>query len=152
VSVLEQRVNLRAVAAGVAVDWLGTSLFVAMVWIVLGFSGVVDESDVETLVNSTGFLLFGTTVGILFTGAGGWVAGFMAAGEEIKHAAVTGTVSLVLGILMMVTSTGEAHPGTPFWYELISFVLPIPAAIAGGVLARRMRPGPPVGPGRLSDE
>lgn len=151
-SVLDQRVNLRAVAAGVAVDWLGTSLFVALIWIVLGFSGVVDEGDVETLVDSTGFLLFGTTVGVLFTAAGGWTAAFMAAGEEIKHAAVTGTLSLVLGVLMMVTSTGEPHPGTPLWYELVSLLLPVPAAVAGGLLARKTRRGLPPGPGRRTEE
>lgn len=134
---------MRAVAAGVAADWLGTSLFVSLVWIVLGFSGVVDENDVEALVESTGFLLFGTTVGILFTALGGWVAGFMAAGDEVKHAAVTGTISLVLGILTMVSATGEAHPGTPLWYQLTSFLLPIPAAVAGGLLAQRMRQGLP---------
>lgn len=138
-SILDQRVQIRAVAAGVAADWLGTSIFVAFVWIILGFSGAVDEADAQVLVDTTGFLLFGTVVGLLFTAAGGWVAGFMAAGEEVKHAAVTGTVSLILGILMMVTSTGEAHPGTPLWYQVISFIVPIPAAVAGGLLARRMR-------------
>ena len=70
---LDEKIQMRAVAAGVAVDWIGTSLFIAVIWIILGFSGVVDESDVETLVDSTGFLLFGTAVGILFTSAGGWV-------------------------------------------------------------------------------
>lgn len=144
-SLLDQRVQIRAVAAGVAVDWLGTSIFVAFVWIVLGFSGAVDESEVQGLVDSTGFLLFGTIVGMLFTTAGGCVAGFMAAGEEVKHAAVTGTISLILGILMMVTSTGEAHPGTPMWYQLISFVVPVPAAIGGGLLARRFRQHLPPG-------
>jgi hypothetical protein len=142
---LDQRVQIRAVAAGVAVDWLGTSIFVALVWIVLGFSGVVEESDVQGLVDSTGFLLFGTIVGVFFTTAGGGVAGFMAAGEEVKHAAVTGTISLVLGVLMMVTSTGEAHPGTPQWYQVISFLLPIPAAVGGGLLARRVRQRLPTG-------
>ena len=54
--------------------------------------------------------------------------------ERVKHGALVGAVSLVVGVLQTGIA-GEGSP-VPYWYELLGYVLAIPAGALGGSFAQ----------------
>ena len=72
----------------------------------------------------------------IFTIAGGWVTGRMAASRPVRHAAVLGVVGTVLGVVGAVAMRNIV----PAWFSAVLIVVGFPAAVAGGKLAERGRP------------
>lgn len=135
--------SLRAVAAGVAVDWIGTfvaSLAILLVATAIGASRYGDEAGVERyleqLRSAPDFVILSSFVGLAFVSLGGYVAGRVARCDEVRHAAVMGSISLALGIAMDLTSTSEVSGWYPTWLRVMGHVLVLPAALFGGFLAR----------------
>ena len=90
----------------------------------------------------TGVKIRPIIIGALCTILGGYLAGWLARAEEIKHGALVGAVSLIIGFLQSGMA-GEASP-VPYWHELLGYLLAIPAGALGGSLAQgRARPSIP---------
>lgn len=140
---LDQRVELRALVAGVAADWLGTLLTAGLLGAAFGVTAATPDSRLEELLADPLFLAVATLHGSLFTGLGGYVAGRLAPADPLRHALLVGLLSLVLAALL-ATTPGQG-PEPPWWVDLAGYLLAVPAALTGGWLARWRAGAPPAG-------
>ncbi len=132
---LDRRVELRALVAGVAADWLGTLLTAGLLGIAFGVGPDTPDSRIQELLAAPEFILSATLHGSFFTALGGYVAARLAPADPLRHAVIVGALSLVLGILL-VTAPGEG-PQPAWWVDALGFLLAVPAAAAGGWLGGR---------------
>ena len=94
-------------------------------------SGMTEQqmSDaIAALTLSTNFLLGSVILGTLATIAGGYVAARIAKKEPYLNASIIGVFGIVLGVLLA--------NNYPLWFNVLGFVLVLPAALFGGHLAR----------------
>ncbi len=133
VSLLDQRVELRALVSGLAADWLGTLLTAGLLGAAFGLSPETPDSRFEELLADPGFLVAVTLNGLFFTALGGWVAGRLARGDELRHGVIVGILSLVFAAVLAATA-GDG-PQAAWWVDAIGYLLTVPAAAAGGWLA-----------------
>jgi putative membrane protein (TIGR04086 family) len=135
-------VRIRPIVIGAVVDYLATYLLVTL-YVVLYYAkeplekggpseGVIDEALKEMLSSQEGVLAL-IVIGAFCTALGGYVAARLAKSEEVKHGALVGAVSLVLGVVQ----TAMAGEGTlvPQGYELLAYIIAIPAGALGGYFA-----------------
>jgi len=83
---------------------------------------------IAALTLSTNFLLGSVILGTLATIVGGYVAARIAKKEPYLNAGVIGVLGIVLGVLLA--------KNYPLWFNVLGFVLVLPAALLGGHLAR----------------
>ena len=144
-------VRIRPIIIGAVVDYAATyaliTLYLILVYMKepLEKGGVPAEAFQEALkemLSSQEGLLDLLIIGALCTILGGYLAGRIAGTEEVKHGALVGAVSLIIGILQTGLA-GEASP-VPYWHELLGYLLAIPAGALGGFFAQgRARPSIP---------
>lgn len=84
---------------------------------------------IERALQEPPYLLLGGLLGLLATVLGGYVAARTAEVAPLLNAACVGVFDVVLGIFLI--------GGSPLWFGVIALLLTLPAAIAGGVIARR---------------
>ena len=122
----------------VIVGWLVDTLSTAVASIPLLAAYGVDPNDqagLDRLNDVPDFLLASLVVGLACTLAGGFVAGHLARGAEVRHAVAMGVASA--GSALLLALTGEGGP--PVWYLAIGTALTVPAAALGGVARERTR-------------
>jgi len=143
-------VKIRPIVVGAAVDYLTTYLLIMLYLLAyyvkdpLEKGGVPEEAiekALKEMLSSQEGLLALIIIGALCTAVGGYVAGRLAKVEEVKHGALVGAASLVLGVLEAVMA-GQRSP-LPQEYEFLAYVIAIPAGALGGYFAQ--------GQGKLSD-
>lgn len=135
---LDRRVELRALLAGVAADWLGTLLTAGLLGAAFGVGPETADSRIEELLATPEFLISATLHGSFFTALGGYVAARLATADPLRHAVVVGLLSLVLAGLLATTPGDGPEPA--WWVGAIGYLLAVPAAFAGGWLAARRDP------------
>ncbi|HXX02669.1 MAG TPA: hypothetical protein VEJ00_15740, partial [Candidatus Acidoferrales bacterium] len=91
------------------------------------------QEMLDQLARSWPFLMVSMVVGGCFTVLGGYVAGRVARHSFLKHAAIAGALSLVLGILLFRADEGP-YSGI---VALLGYGLHLPLALLGGWLASR---------------
>ena len=132
-------INVKAVAIGVAVDWIGTMVVSTVIGTVAGILLAVRGASLEQLptqlAGSVSFLLTSGFFGLLCTAAGGFVAAHIARGKEMRHAFAMGVFSLLSGLLVAAIASDPS----PLWYRLIFSLLVIPCALLGGYLRTVMK-------------
>ena len=143
-------VKIWPVAVGAIVDYLATFV-VVMAYLIMYYvkepleSGGLPEDVIDRafreMVSSQEGLVALLVIGALCTVLGGYVAGRLAKAEEVKHGALVGAVSLVLGALQS-GMVGEETP-IPQWVQLLGYILAIPSGALGGWLAK-VRPQAPL--------
>lgn len=84
---------------------------------------------------AAGLLVLTLTYVAFATAAGGYLTARLAASRPARHALVLGLLSLVL----VVVGTAFTWSSAPAWYHVLSLVVVVPFALAGGSL--RARPG-----------
>ena len=137
---LDRRVDLRALVAGVAADWLGTLLTVGFLGVAFGVGPDTPDSRIQELLAAPEFIISATIHGSFFTALGGYVAARLAPADPLRHAVIVGVLSLVLAMLL-ATSPAEG-PDAAWWVDGLGYLLAVPAAAAGGWLgARRQNDG-----------
>lgn len=77
---------------------------------------------------STNFLLGSIILGTLSTMVGGYLAARIAKKEPYWNAGAIGVLGIVLGLLLA--------KDYPLWFNVVGFLLALPAALLGGHLAR----------------
>jgi hypothetical protein len=125
---LQPQLNLGAVAIGLAVDVICTTLAGVVLLAHLG-ADLADQEKIERLSQSRPALLVGLPMGLFFTAFGGFVAAAFARGSELDHALAVGVAGAVIGLLASIVM----RPA--LWYLAVSVALTIPAAVAGGYAA-----------------
>ena len=80
-------------------------------------------------------LMASLLLGSLGTLIGGFYAAYKAGTLEMKHGALVGIGSILLGLLL----TGGADSQTPEWFMALSFAAAIPAGALGGFLAEMFK-------------
>lgn len=139
---LDRRVELRALLAGVAADWLGTLLTAGLLGAAFGVGPDTPDSRIQELLAAPEFIISATIHGTFFTALGGYVAARLAPDDRLRHAVIVGLLSLVLAFLL-AASAGEG-PQAAWWVDALGYLLAVPAAAAGGWLgARRQAEGRP---------
>jgi len=132
---LDRRVDLRALVAGVAADWLGTLLTAGLLGIAFGVGPDTPDSRIQELLAAPEFIISATVHGTFFTALGGYVAARLAPADPFRHALIVGLLSLVLAVLL-ATSPGEG-PEAAWWVDALGYLLAVPAAATGGWLGSR---------------
>ena len=97
--------------------------------------GLTEEQVSEALLASTqsaSFLFTGMILGTLSTIVAGYVAARIAKTEPYINAGVVGLLGMALGALFVEDS--------PLWFNVMSYLLILPAALLGGYLAARRVP------------
>jgi len=133
-------IQFRPIFMGVIVDTLATmalttayySLVVAKE---LADKGVGDENAFAEYWASSDGLMASLLLGSLGTLIGGFYAAYKAGTLEMKHGALVGIGSILLGLLL----TGGADSQTPEWFMALSFAAAIPAGALGGFLAEMFK-------------
>lgn len=138
-------VEIRPIIIGVVVDYLATfGLFIVYLITYLPEEflkqGELSEEAIHKALNeimtSPEGLLSLAIIGAFGTALGGYVAGQLAKAQKIKHGALVGFVSLVLGVVL--TGMGGGESSVPYWYELLTYIVPIPAGALGGFFAEKI--------------
>ncbi|NRA07256.1 MAG: TIGR04086 family membrane protein [Myxococcales bacterium] len=91
------------------------------------------EEVLRELHSDPTLLAASLVIGILATSLGGYAAGRMAHGHRRQHGAFVGLVGVLLGLLAYGSAVAGERP--PLWYDLLGFLLMIPAGALGGALA-----------------
>jgi hypothetical protein len=120
-----------AMLLSLALDVLGSIVLVSV------FGAQVDpamsaeqvNAAVEAVMAGTGFMLASLLYGTATTAFGGFVAARVARAYPYFNALAVGVLGIVLGLLL--------SDDVPWWFEATGYLLSIPAAVAGGHLARR---------------
>lgn len=136
-------VQIRPIIIGAVVDYIVTHVLIMLYLIVYymkdplekgGLPEEAIEKALKEMLSSQEGLLALIVIGAFCTALGGYVAGRLAKAEEVKHGALVGAVSLILGLLQ-TGMAGEGSP-VPYGYELLGYVLAIPAGALGGSFAQ----------------
>ena len=131
----------RPIVTGVIVDTLGTFvlytgynfLFVTKELAEKGLAG--ESAFAEYWLSSEG-LAASLLLGSLGTLIGGFYAAFKAGTLEMKHGALVGIGSIILGLLLQ---TGGSDSNLPEWFMALSFAAAIPAGAMGGFFAEMLK-------------
>lgn len=136
-------VRIRPIVVGAVVDYVATNVLILLYLFVYYMKDSLEKGGLpeealekalkEALASQEGLFTF-IVIGALCTALGGYIAARLAKAEEIKHGALVGAVSLIIGILQ-TAMTGVESP-VPDWFELLGYVLAIPAGALGGSFAQ----------------
>lgn len=131
----ENKINIKAILIGFAIDFLGSIItgMIIMFQLII-YNVLLNGNNFENIIESNSVYLLFFLIGIMITILAGYVAGRNAKVEEIKHAAIVGIISNILGIFLFISSAGKS----PIWYYISSIILVIPAAMLGGYCSRKV--------------
>ncbi len=135
-------VQIRPIIIGAVVDYVATYVLVMLYAIVYyvkdplekgGLPEEAIEKALQEMISSQEGLLALLVIGAVCTALGGYVAGRLAKADPVKHGALVGAVSLIVGALQ----SGMAGEGSlvPDWHLFLGYILAIPAGALGGSLA-----------------
>lgn len=135
---LNKAFNLKAIAFGTALVFALDSLTGIFLFLAFGGDQIgagASQEDIRTVADRVqqmdGYLLCGLVVGTLTTVLGGFAAGRMAKQLPLLNACAVGVIGIGLGLIL-------GNPGeSPWWFNVIGYLTNVPAAIAGGYIARR---------------
>ncbi|HEY7221921.1 MAG TPA: hypothetical protein VH985_26355 [Candidatus Binatia bacterium] len=135
-------IQFRPVIGGVVVDTIATialttlyySFFVAQD---LAARGAASDDAFSQYWNSSDGLIASLLLGSLGTMIGGFFAAYKAGTLEMKHGALVGIGSIILGLVLQ--AAGEQEAATPEWFMALSFAAAIPAGAIGGFFAEMFK-------------
>ena len=130
-----KNIKLKAVAVGILIDIVGSTLVGILIGAFIGIigktSGDASMAHLKALQTSIPLKLLGLLGTTFFTGLGGYFAARLSPPNGFSNSLAVGIVSLMLGIVLSVILPGV----TPPWKVIIGLILTIPAAVIGGRIA-----------------
>jgi putative membrane protein (TIGR04086 family) len=135
-------IRFRPIIAGIVVDTVASyALFEMYYWFFIAKDlaaqgGAAEERYAEYLSSSEG-LMTTLLLGSLGTVIGGFYAGYKAGSLEMKHGALVGIGSIILGFILQ--SVLEAQDAFPEWFVALSAAAAIPAGALGGFFAEMFK-------------
>jgi putative membrane protein (TIGR04086 family) len=145
-------IQFRPILVGVIIDTIATialtsfyyAFFVAKE---LSAQGGAEDAYSQYWTSSEG-LIASLVLGSLGTLIGGFYAAYKAGSLEMKHGALVGIGSILLGLVLQ--GVGSDENALPEWFMALSFAAAIPAGALGGFFAEMVkdilgkdRPSPP---------
>ena len=144
------RIRWGAIALGAAVDLAGTRLCVTAVSIVQAIRTAIllrpqpnlepaaAQAAMQSAMSTQPLHALLTIVGLLCSVAGGYLTAYVAKKAALVNAAIMGTCSGTVGMLMASVSRGSSLT----WSQLALTATTVPAAMLGGLLCHlARRPG-----------
>jgi hypothetical protein len=123
--------SIRAVSYGLIFDILGTLAIQMIISFVIGFVIRINRTLAEAIVGLFYSYPYGLVVrlsmGLIFTGIGGFITAKFAPNVALKHAFAMGTLSVLVSLVMIGFQAANG-------YQAIALLLTIPAALLGGYL------------------
>lgn len=102
-----------------------------------GLDPMVTEDMAKILQTlPVGAMLFVVAAWVIGAFDGGFVAALIAGGNRPRVAAIVPALMVIAGVVAMVVQM----PDHPKWMSIAGLLLPIPAAMAGALLATKLRP------------
>lgn len=134
-------ISFKPIIIGVAVDTLATmalttAYFSFFVVKELAEKGIDGENAFNDYWNSSEGLVASLLLGSLGTVVGGFYAAYKAGKLEMKHGALVGIGSIILGLILQ---SGGSESEQPEWFIAISFAAAIPAGALGGLIAEMFK-------------
>jgi putative membrane protein (TIGR04086 family) len=134
-------IQFRPIIGGVVVDALATIALVnAYYWFFiakdLATQGGVAEDAYQQYFNSSEGLMASLLLGSLGTVIGGFYAGYKAGSLEMKHGALVGIGSIILGFILQ---SMDPETTLPEWFMALSAAAAIPAGALGGFFAEMFK-------------
>lgn len=132
---------IRPIVFGVVIDTISTIALTSLyyLWYAtkdLPGAGAAAEDAFSAYWSSSDGLIASLLLGSLGTLIGGFYAAYKAGKLHMKHGALVGIGSIVLGLLFQA---GNAESTTPEWFMALSFAAAIPAGALGGFFAEMMQ-------------
>jgi putative membrane protein (TIGR04086 family) len=131
-------IQFRPIIAGVVVDTIATLVMVSAyyaLWVAKELpapgGAAADDAFTQYWTSSEG-LVASLLIGSLGTLIGGFYAAYKAGTLEMKHGAMVGIGSIILGLLLQ---SGSAERELPDWFLAVSLAAAIPAGALGGLFA-----------------
>ncbi len=149
-------IQFRPIVTGAIIDFIATFALVTLYYVFYvaptsGAAGAFEEAAAKFWASSDG-LVASLWLGSIGTLIGGFYAAYKAGTLQMKHGALVGVVSIILG-LFMTPDSSESQ--TPQWFLALSFAAAIPAGAMGGFFAEMFKGAaarnnslPPTFPGR----
>jgi putative membrane protein (TIGR04086 family) len=134
-------IQFRPIVIGVIVDTISTMVLTTAYYAIfiakeLADSGVAaDKAFSDYWVSSEG-LTASLLLGSLGTLIGGFYAAYKAGALEMKHGALVGIGSIILGLILQ---GGGTESELPEWFIALSFAAAIPAGALGGLFAEMFK-------------
>ena len=129
-------IQIRPIIMGAVVDMIATFALVAFYYrfYVAQGSGATEgfEEEMAKYWVSGDGLIASLLLGSLGTMIGGFYAAYKAGTLEMKHGALVGVCSIILGLLMQPSGSENQ---TPEWFLALSLAAAIPAGALGGLFA-----------------
>lgn len=88
------------------------------------FAGSMSEDVIKALHSNTGFLLYALVLGFLTTSLGGYICAKFGKLAPYKNSAIFGAIGVIIGLFFATFD--------PVWFDIVSTVAVIPAAMLGG--------------------
>jgi putative membrane protein (TIGR04086 family) len=134
-------IQFRPIVMGVIIDTIATmvlttayySIFIAKELTDSGLGG--DKAFSDYWASSEG-LMASLLLGSLGTLIGGFYAAYKAGTLEMKHGALVGIGSIILGLVLQTVGTESELPE---WFMALSFAAAIPAGALGGFFAEMFK-------------
>ena len=98
--------------------------------------GAAAEDAFSQYWNSSDGLVVGLLLGSLGTMIGGFYAAYKAGTLEMKHGALVGIGSIILGLVLQAVFPTEEFPE---WFMALSFAAAVPAGALGGFFAEMFK-------------
>ena len=130
-------IQFRPIIAGVVIDTIATIVLVTAYYslFVAQELGVAEDAFAEYWNSSEG-LLTSLLIGSLGTMIGGFYAAHKAKTLEMKHGALVGIGSIIVGLVFQAM---ESEREVPEWFLALSMVAAIPAGALGGFFAEMFK-------------
>lgn len=134
-------IQFRPIVSGVVLDTLLTIVLVTAYYYGVVAKGMPDPGDAADEAfaqywHSVDGLMMSLMLGSLGTMIGGFYAAYKAGTLEMKHGALVGIGSILLGLILQA---GGSERQTPEWFMALSLVAAIPAGALGGFFAEMFR-------------
>jgi hypothetical protein len=134
-------IKFRPIIGGVVVDTVATialttlyyAFFVAQDLAAQG--APAEDASAQYWASSEG-LMASFLLGSLGTVIGGFYAAYKAGALEMKHGALVGIGSIILGLILQ---SGGTETSLPEWFMALSFAAAIPAGALGGFFAEMFK-------------
>ena len=133
-------IQFRPIVSGAIIDFIATFGLVTLYYVfyvapAAGATGAFEESAAKFWASTDG-LVASLLLGSVGTLIGGFYAAYKAGTLEMKHGALVGVCSIILGLFL--TPSGSENQ-TPEWFMALSFAAAIPAGAIGGFFAEMFK-------------
>jgi hypothetical protein len=130
-----------AILIGAVVDHVATLATSIVLFVVLaGEAAFSDDEEVtqaafDALSADPQFLVWSMVLGLSCTVLGAFVGARRAGKLHLRHGGWVAVASAVIGMLYLLLPAEAAGPVPPLWYDVVGWVLLLPAGLLGGALS-----------------